>query len=351
MYEDLEDVARLKFGKRAEAIAAETVQKIQEANGEFARTSGAVVRSGQHEARLAELRISGIEETARAFSEIWVDLIQARKGIIEREDAEFISKKIQQFVDGQTVNLNKVFERESRGVISYVTQRASMRLYGVAGSLRRDLEIMARESELFPNKSEELKSMKEIRRKRFSVGRRVLVGMGLRPGTVQSVADAPSTLGEFVHAVLIDGEPQARRVLGSEIHPIPELDEDLRPGRTAVHIHNSNVANLNLGSQVGTITANLQAISNADGGRQFAEAMESFANAVVAEQILRDDVKKEVLDAATVISEQAVKKPEERSSATLKALTAWIPTAISAANGLVTLWDKVGPIIKSHLGI
>ena len=52
--------------------------------------------------------------------------------------------------------------------------------------------------------------MKHAAKKRFSIGRRVLVGLGSGPERVQSVAGAPSTLGEFVHEVLVDGELQAR---------------------------------------------------------------------------------------------------------------------------------------------
>jgi hypothetical protein len=118
-----------------------------------------------------------------------------------------------------------------------------------------------------------------------------------------------------------------------------------------IHIQDSNVANLNMGSQIGTINAALQVISKGDESRkEFARALEEFTQAVVA-ATLPDANKQEVVEAVSTIAEQAAKKPEERSKGTLKALVAWIPTAISAANNLVTLWDKIGPCIKGHLGI
>jgi pyrimidine deaminase RibD-like protein len=70
--------------------------------------------------------------------------------------------------------------------------------------------------------------MKVPDKKRFSIGRRVLVGMGMLPGTVKSVADVPSVMGEFVHEVLLDGKTETRKVVGCEIYPIPDLDADLR---------------------------------------------------------------------------------------------------------------------------
>lgn len=351
MYEELEDIARLKFGKQLEMISTQTHEKIREAKRQFAATAGPVRRSGQHDAQLAQLRLEGVEQMARALFEIWVDLIKQRNGHIVRADIDFVANKISEFVNAQAANLNKIFVQEGGLVASSMVQQTSMRVYAMSASARRDLEIMAREFEAFPKRPEEISSMKEIRRKRFSQGRRVLVGMGLRPGTVQSVANAPSTLGEFVHEVLVDGEPQVLRVLGSELQPIPELDEDLRGGHPTIHIHNSNVANLNLGSQVGTIHSNLQAISQGGAAQQeFARAIEQLTEAVITETGLQQDQKQEVVDVIATISDQAAKKPEQRSKGTLKAALAWFPTGISAASNLVSLWDKLGPIIKAHLG-
>jgi hypothetical protein len=215
MYEDLDDVARLKFGKRLQEIATETQQSIQEAKIRFAATAGPVRRSGQHDAHLAQLRLQGTEQMALALFEIWVDLIKQRNGHLARVDVDFVANKIGEFVNAQAANLNKALAQEGGIVASSLVQQASTRIYALSASVRRDLEIMARENELFPRGQEEFESMKEVRKKRFSVGRRVLVGMGMRPATVQAVDDAPSMMGEFAHEVLIDGEPQSRRVLGS----------------------------------------------------------------------------------------------------------------------------------------
>jgi hypothetical protein len=143
-----------------------------------------------------------------------------------------------------------------------------------------------------------------------------------------------------------------RRVLGCDLQPVPDLDEDLRGSGTAIHIHHSNVANLNVGSQIGVINANLQSLSTGDEKqREFARAIEQLAQAVASESALEENQKQEIVEAVTTISEQAAKKPEERSRSTLKALVGWIPTAVSAANGLVTLWHSVGPTIKAFLDI
>ncbi len=80
-------------------------------------------------------------------------------------------------------------------------------------------------------------------------------------------------------------------------------------------------------------------------------ALEQLTQAVLSEATLQAADKKEVVEALSAIAEQAAKKPEERSKGILKAAVAWLPTAISAAKNLTTLWDKFGPIIKAYLGI
>jgi hypothetical protein len=194
---------------------------------------------------------------------------------------------------------------------------------------------------------------KEQPKKRFSVGRRVLKGLGSQPATVTSVADVPSVLGEYMHEIILDKYPDLpQKTLGCELRAIPTLDADLRgTSQPKIHIQNSNIANLNLGGQVGTINAALQTISGGDAAQQeLARAIEQLTEAVVQASLPMAD-KQEVVEALSIIAEQAAKKPEARSKGTLKALVAWLPTAISAANNLTILWDKLGPIIKVHLGV
>jgi hypothetical protein len=74
--------------------------------------------------------------------------------------------------------------------------------------------------------------MKQRSKNRFSIGGRVLVGLGMQPATVQSVADAPSTLGEYAHEVLVDGEQGMRRVLGCDLKPVPDGESPYTPRQT-----------------------------------------------------------------------------------------------------------------------
>lgn len=92
MYEDLEQIARLKFGKAMEDIAAETRQNVRDTANRFAASTAPGIRSGQHEASLIRLPIDGAERIARTLFQIWVDLIVQRNGHIARADIDFIAK-------------------------------------------------------------------------------------------------------------------------------------------------------------------------------------------------------------------------------------------------------------------
>lgn len=51
MYENLEQIATLKFGKEMESISSQTREKVKEMQNEYAALIGSSgVRSGQHEA-------------------------------------------------------------------------------------------------------------------------------------------------------------------------------------------------------------------------------------------------------------------------------------------------------------
>lgn len=117
-----------------------------------------------------------------------------------------------------------------------------------------------------------------------------------------------------------------------------------------LNIQNSNIANLNLGSQVGTINAALESISSG-GQQEFAQALKELTEAVISQQGLSDNQKREVIQALSTVAAEAPKKPEDRSAGTLKAIMGYLPTMISSASQLVALWDKVGPTIKGYLGI
>jgi hypothetical protein len=356
MYEDLEAIAQLKFGKEIESVSARTRESVRNAKAEYAAlTRGANIISGQQEASIARLSMECSERLARSLFNIWVALITQRNDYIARADVGFIMPKIEGFTKGEAIKLRRVFRDRPGAIIPMLTEEADRRMYAVAARVRTDLEIMVREHEAFPKKTlPEVVRMEKTSKVRFGPGRRVLVGRQSRPGAVISVADLPGEMGEFRHEIRFDQDGTTSGVMGCDLQAFPGIDEDLQMNRPIINLHvqDSNIANLNLGSQIGTINASLQTISDQGASEhEFAQVLKELTEAVVSQKDLPDPEKQEVVQALSTIAEQATKKPEQRSKVTLKALVSWIPTAISAAKGLSDLWDKFGPIIQAHLGL
>jgi hypothetical protein len=262
MYEDLQTIVQLQFGKAMQDVSQQTLANVREAEAQFvASTRGSRIISGQHEAQLGRIRIAGVEQLARSLFQMWVDIIKERNGHIARQDIEFILGRMGMLIHAQYVNLTKAFAQRPSAVVPLLTQEAEMRIHAVLADARRELEIMVRRHEVLPKKAAEEKA------------------------TVVNL-----------------------------------------------NIQNSNIANLNLGSQVGTINATLEAISRGDGSQHdFAQALKELTEAVVSQQDLSDDQKREVIQALSTVAEEAPKRPEERSAGTLKAIIGYLPTAISSA--------------------
>ena len=116
MYEDLEQIAQLKFGKEMESISGQTREKVAEMQNEYAAHApfpGA--RSGPHEAAVGQVYIDGTERLVRALYKIWVNLIKQRKGHISRSDVEFIAGKVGEYARTQKGHLETVFRERRMG--------------------------------------------------------------------------------------------------------------------------------------------------------------------------------------------------------------------------------------------
>jgi hypothetical protein len=170
VYEELEQIASLEFGKAMETIASQTRENVRDAVGRFAATSAPGIRSGQHEASLVRLRIDGAEQIGRALLQIWVDLVVQRNGHIARADIDFIARKVEHFANAQPAHIRKASAQGRGAIVASVTEEANQRMYALCAGVRRDLEIMAREYEAFPARRQEGKSMADRPRKRYSGG-------------------------------------------------------------------------------------------------------------------------------------------------------------------------------------
>ena len=157
MYENLEPIARLKFNKEMEDISARTREKVRKAQNQYVtRTAGASVRSGQHEASIGRMYIESAEELGRYLYQTWVDLIQRRNGHLSRRDLSFVVGKIREFAATRKVHLRQAFGNQGLGAaLNPLREEADRRMDALTSSASRDLEILVREQEELPQKTDE----------------------------------------------------------------------------------------------------------------------------------------------------------------------------------------------------
>lgn len=115
------------------------------------------MRSGQHEASIGRAQIDGAERLVRVLYEIWVDLLKKRNGHISRGDIAFIADKINSYAGTQKGHLRTSFSQQRPStLLSLLNEEAEMRMHAIAAEARRELEIVVREHEAFPNYSREV---------------------------------------------------------------------------------------------------------------------------------------------------------------------------------------------------
>jgi hypothetical protein len=121
---------------------------------------------------------------------------------------------------------------------------------------------------------------------------------------------------------------------------------------TQINVTIQNAANVNLGSQMGTINATLTAISDRSHAHlEIASALKEMSEAVMVSCEIQDGQKQEALQVITEIAKQAEEKPEVRSRGALRALIAGLPEIIGFAADVTTLWDKYVPLMRHFFGI
>jgi hypothetical protein len=140
------------------------------------------------------------------------------------------------------------------------------------------------------------------------------------------------------------------RVREQEVFPNAKA-EMAQNSHVHLNISNSNVSNLNLGSQVGSINSALQSISGEGEAQNLAKALKEITEAVIADATLQDSQKREAVQALSDVARQSRLDEAERSTGTLKAIFTWLPTLISASADLTVLWDKIAPTVKTFFGL
>src|SRR5882757_1259621 len=139
--DDLETIARLEYAKAAEKIAREGHTKMQ-------NVLANMPRGGQMEAAKLKIQLDQTEESCRAYVQIWQDLLEERNGgNLTRADADFIVAKVLEITASKKASL---LGGPNAPRLANAAAEAGIRMDGIVGSVRRDLEIRIRRQQAFP---------------------------------------------------------------------------------------------------------------------------------------------------------------------------------------------------------
>lgn len=120
----------------------------------------------------------------------------------------------------------------------------------------------------------------------------------------------------------------------------------------SVHISITNAANVNLGTQVGTINAALNTVAEqSPSHREFAQAIKQVSDLIAQTQAIQESEKQQALQVISELVNQAGLKPEDRSTGTIKALVSGLLSMVGTAADVTTLWIAYSPTIRAFFGI
>ncbi len=122
--------------------------------------------------------------------------------------------------------------------------------------------------------------------------------------------------------------------------------------KQAVHISITNAANVNVGTQVGTINAALNTVAEqSQSHRELADAIKRLSELIAQSQAMNVSDKHLALQVISELVNQASLKPEDRSTGTVKALVTGFASMIGMAADVTTLWLVYSPMIRAFFGI
>lgn len=136
--------------------------------------------------------------------------------------------------------------------------------------------------------------------------------------------------------------------------PIPQRLRKLPPQHYTIPINVSNidVKDSSIGVlNTGTLSIVASAIGtlNNTGLQQVAAAISELTQTIVEDNALSADQKNEMMELISALASEATLPPQNRRRSLLKSLFLSLSNAIGTTAGLITIWDKVKPVLESLL--
>jgi hypothetical protein len=188
-------------------------------------------------------------------------------------------------------------------------------------------------------------------KKRFAVGENIRVIMPGVNGVVVEVDSDPTFLGEYRHTVRTKHGERKEFGCNLELVPRPMTDSEARAAKLTQNI---NVQ----GSVVGTInTGEVQRIDVAidhiriGGDPALAQSLTQFTEALSANAELAGRCQEEVLEQLSFLITQTATPEGQRKPRMIRSVLEAIGKAASSSTALITLWEKLHPLLAKALSL
>lgn len=110
------------------------------------------------------------------------------------------------------------------------------------------------------------------------------------------------------------------------------------------NISNSTIANLNLGTVMGDLTASVQVL-NQQGQNDLAREIQALTEALASADI-GNDQRRDLLEHLSVVSKEVALPPDQRKLAPLRLSINALQQGLTIAGQLVALWQPIEHILK-----
>lgn len=128
-----------------------------------------------------------------------------------------------------------------------------------------------------------------------------------------------------------------------EMPPFPSRGVDIDYSPTT--IQGSTVGAVNTGAIAGQAQVSVTLLRG-QGASDLADAITELGNAIQASREITEEIRADLLGHIAFLADQANRPEEQRYRGLIKTALGALRNGVTAAAGLTTIWDKVGPIIE-----
>jgi hypothetical protein len=136
--------------------------------------------------------------------------------------------------------------------------------------------------------------------------------------------------------------------------PPPKYDFSHFKSPSNYTLHNINVSGGVIGSvnsgDIATIDVAMTTIQHS-GNDEVAKALKTITEAVLNNEELSNELKNEIIQNLSFVSQQVSVPPENRNQGVLKAVISGIKEGVNTASSLIDIWLKVEPVFRGALGL